>query len=129
MANPADLPRPKPAAPDEALRYGEISARRQEEWFGTAKVYPATGAPVPVVDPMTFYVLRCSTDARLFAVTDPEDAAKLPSCPNRGQWLLLKRFDETGQDRIGLSDHRARADIEERGFHVTRFEIASETSA
>ena len=115
--------------PDEAHRYAEISARKEEDWFGAAKIYPAMRVPAPVVDPMTFYVFRRTTDERLFAVANSDDVAKLPSCPDRGQWVLLKRFNETGQDRVGLSEKKAKADIEERGFHMTRFEVASETSA
>jgi hypothetical protein len=99
----------------------EIPPTAREDWIGAAVVRPGEQR-AEIVDPVTFHVFQSSADSLIFALTDREDTSRLPPCPDAGEWLYFKRFTETGQRRIGLSEAAAKADIGERGYHLVRLE-------
>jgi hypothetical protein len=99
----------------------EIPPTAREDWIGAA-VGRLGEKRAEIVDPVTFHVFQSSAESVKFALSDREDAGLLPPCSDGGDWLYFKRFTETGQRRVGLSEAAAKADIGGRGYHLVSFE-------
>ena len=94
-----------------------------EGWIGAAVVRGPETTGTNIADPIAFHIFRAANEGALFAVTDSQDPSKLPTLPNNGEWIFFKWFTETGQERIGLSETEAKADIEKQGYHLSRVRI------
>jgi|TARA_Y100000294_G_scaffold130768_2_gene123044 hypothetical protein len=97
---------------------------QKEDWVGAAEVRPSEKKREQIKTAMMFHVFRSSKEHSLFVVTDKEDAV-LPDCPDGGSWAFLKKFEETGQPRIGFSEREAIEDIKKNGYHLNKITIES----
>jgi hypothetical protein len=98
----------------------EIPPTRAEDWVG-ATISPSGLRPPPAIEGgMLFHLYRSSRDRSLFVATDGRDPQELLPCPDGGEWVLLKRFPETGRRRVAFSEADAKKDIQQHGYHLTR---------
>ena len=102
---------------------------KAEEWIGATKILRHGAKPHRLKSAMTFFIFQASTESSLFAVTDANDASRLPECPENGHWTLFKSVEETGQPRIGFSETEAKSDIKDQGYHLSRVRISAQESA
>ena len=102
---------------------------KAEEWVGAMKILRNGARPHRLESAVTFFIFQASTESSLFAVTDADDASRLPECPENGRWTLFKSVEETGQPRIGFSEAEAKLDIKDHGYHLSRVRISTQESA
>jgi hypothetical protein len=102
--------------------FGDDAPTRPEDWIGAAEVR-AGQRRAHAANAMMFHVYRASNDSSLFAVLPENDVSLLPERPGNGTWRFFKSFLETGQSRIGFSEHEAKSDIRDQGYHLNRIDI------
>lgn len=107
----------------------EIPPTTREDWLGAIKGDRLRARKTIVPNPTTFHIFRASTVPSMFGVTDADDSGKLPPCPDGGEWIYFKRFEESGQQRVGLSEAEAKADIRKQGYHIARTDVLVEAAA